>query len=132
MQIFDVRSPLEYLSLYVFDFTTYDSDMDELFARKALEVCLAITEKTTYEYIQNEENYKWYLLMINMPFFQGKLDWGTSIRGAWWSDQIFEIELTGFFDEKKIVLTREEWKEFIRAISDFTVLFPVRISKEVL
>lgn len=75
---------LEYLSDYIFNFTTYDGEMAELFACKALEVCAAISNRTTFDYIKDAEQYRWYLVMCNMPFFSDKLEWGTSIRGAWW------------------------------------------------
>lgn len=76
------NSRLDYVGEYIFNFTTYDSDMSVLFAKKAIEACLAITEKATFEYIKDPEQYKWFLLMCNMPFFQPKLSWGGSIRGA--------------------------------------------------
>ena len=94
-------SRLGYLSVHVFDFTTYDSEIDELFAEKALEVCLAITSGKTFEYQkESDDNYRWYLIMCNMPFFVDKLEWGTSIRGAWWDlhgNDHFEINSCGLY-----------------------------------
>jgi hypothetical protein len=57
--------------------------MSELLAEKAVEVCEAILGKTTFDFIQGQENYKWYIVLSNMLFFQSKIDWGTSVRGAW-------------------------------------------------
>lgn len=82
------ESRLEYLGESIFDFTTYDGEMSVLFASKALDICNTITSRTTFGYIKDEENYKWYLLMCNMSFFSPKLEWGTSIRGAWWNNKI--------------------------------------------
>ena len=116
---------LEYLSSYIFDFTTYDGELDELFARKAIEVCKAISNKTTFEYIKSRENYIWYITMCNMPFFEGKLEWGTSIRGAWWdSYNGIEIESCGIWDGEEqetdpIHFTEAEWEQFIQAMDDF-------------
>ena len=59
----ECNSRLEFLSEYVFNFTTYDSAMGEGFAIKALEVCDSITSRTTFEYIKDEGNYMWFLLM---------------------------------------------------------------------
>lgn len=78
-------SKLEYLADNIFGFTTYDGDISEKMATKALEVCSAITNRTTLEYIKDLENYQWYISLLNMPFFSNRTDWGTSVRGAWWS-----------------------------------------------
>jgi len=120
-------SPLEYLSNYVFDFTTYDSEKDELFALKALEVCFAITINQTFQYQEDEGNYTWYLLMCNMPFFENKLEWGGSIRGAWWDlygNNKFELSSCGFYEGDKQILTplefdEKQWSLFIGSMMDF-------------
>jgi hypothetical protein len=116
-------SPLEYLGEYVFDFTTYDTKMLTLFTEKAIEVCAAITQGTAFGYIKNEDNYRWYLLMCNMPFFASKLEWGTSIRGAWWAEGI-TLHSCGLWDGDKQItdleFTPEEWIDFVRAIVEFS------------
>lgn len=66
---------LVYLAEHIFDFTTYDDEMSELFAERAIEVCEAITESKTFDYIERREDHMWYLIMCNMPFFYDKLDW---------------------------------------------------------
>ena len=118
----------EYLSSEIFDFTTYDTEIDKMFVTKAVEVCRAITNRETFEYIKDDENYKWFLIMCNMPFFADKIEWGTSIRGAWWSlcgDKKFKIESCGFFDEEyeqilePLEFNEAEWKEFIMAVACF-------------
>lgn len=121
-------SRLAFLSESVFDFTTYDSEMDELFARRAVEVCEAINTKTTFEYIEDEENYRWYLLMCNMLFFADKLDWGGSIRGAWWGGGMsgkIEFQSCGLWDGDKqlsspMKFSVEEWEMFIGAVIEFS------------
>lgn len=116
---------LEYLSDHIFDFTTYDRAMAELFATKALEVCAAINDETTYKYIEDPERYRWYLLMVNMPFFAGRLEWGTSIRGAWW-DAPLDFTSTGLFlngEQLTEVLdftSRGAWADFIGAVLAFS------------
>jgi len=116
-------SHLEYLSDYIFDFTTYDDEMSELFAKKAIEVCNAISNKTTFDYIKDPEQYKWYLIMCNMPFFEDKLTWGTSIRGAWWEQEIKFVSY-GLWNgntqlNEPIKFTHGEWIEFILAVIEF-------------
>lgn len=77
-------SKSEFLSSFVFDFVTYEEKFTELFVAKALEVCDAVSQGKTFDYIADEERRQWYLLMVNMPFFVDRLSWGSSIRGAWW------------------------------------------------
>ncbi len=117
-------SKLCYLADSIFDFTTYDSGMSDLFGQKAIEVCKAINNGTTFEYIESEEDYKWYLLMVNMPFFYTKLSWGSSIRGAWWdipSKGELILESCGIWgeDRKQIMEIKfdlDQWKQFIDAL----------------
>lgn len=118
-------SRLEYLSREIFDFTTYDSAMDELFAEKACSVCCSITSGKTFDFISDAENYQWFLVMCNMPFFSGRLNWGTSIRGAWWEVCETEIRSCGLVDEignqiLSLKFSCEEWNKFIEAIVEFS------------
>ena len=120
---------LEYLSIHIFDFTTYDGEMDALFAKKALEVCIAISDRKTFEYQKDKEDYKWYLLMVNMPFFSKKLEWGTSIRGAWWNlhgDKEFEISSCGFWEGDSqldsLKFNEIQWSAFVKAMQDFVAV----------
>jgi hypothetical protein len=118
---------LEYLSDYIFDFTTYDGEMAELFASKALEVCSAISDSTTFEYIKDTEQYRWYLVMVNMPFFADKLEWGTSVRGAWWAEPPhgrIKFDSCGLWlDGRQLYepmeFTTDQWREFIAAVLAF-------------
>jgi hypothetical protein len=122
----DGLTRLEFLSDYIFDFTTYDRGMAELFTRKALEVCAAISEQRTFDYIKDEDNYRWYLLMVNMPFFAERLDWGTSIRGAWWSHGAHKLESCGIWRDHEQVtaleFTRNEWLAFVAALVEFAAV----------
>lgn len=84
-------SRLEYLAENIFDFTSYDSSVAELFAQGMIEVIECIVSRKTFEYHgQSEGKYMTYLTMVNMPFLKDKLDWGTSIRGAWINSSDFE------------------------------------------
>lgn len=117
-------SRLAYLSDYIFDFTTYDDAISELFAGKALEVCAAISDKSTGNFIKDQDNYRWFLLMVNMPFFARRLDWGTSIRGAWWdyADQVLDCSglwIDGEPVTQNLTLTNEQWGLFVSAMLEF-------------
>jgi hypothetical protein len=118
-------SRLEYLSEYIFDYTTYDSEISEMLAGQTLEVCEAISNKTTFEFISDPARYVQYISMVNMPFFQDRLSWGTSIRGAWWDrftpTAIEKCYLRNLKDEtiRDLVFAPNEWKEFISAMIEF-------------
>ena len=105
-------SKLEFIGEFVFDFTTYDggegSELEAL-TKDMLEVIRAIYEKRTFEYIENEQNSRKYFTMVNMPFLKDKLEWGTSIRGAWIDNFNKEIEL----DCERIVIKERELEQFI-------------------
>ena len=118
---------LEFIGEHIFEFITYENVVLSLFAKKALEVCEAITKKNTFDYIRTEEGNLWYLIMVNMPFFEGKLEWGTSIRGAWWdlsSSKFFTLKSCGFFENGEQLLeikfNENQWHEFIEAMIKFT------------
>jgi hypothetical protein len=118
-----------FLSQAVFDFTTYDSEMDDLFGRRAVEVCAAINDGRTFDYIADEENYRWFLLMVNMPFFADRLEWGTSIRGAWWAYEDQRLKSCFLWKEGEqildLVFGRPQWVEFIKATVEFARLAEV-------
>lgn len=122
--IYQSSGRLEYLSMLVFDFTTYDNGLDDFFARKAIEVCRAVTARTTFDYIKDPENHRWYVAMCNMPFFAGRLEWGMSIRGAWWDHKPPALECCGLFAgwdqiEKLEFASEPEWVEFVLALLEF-------------
>ena len=89
----------------VFDLTTYDPALDEMFVKDILEVCKVILNRENYEYIKDEKNYIKYILVCQILEKFNWLGWGTSIRTAWFnfdsdSERILE-ELTWCdYDEK--------------------------------
>jgi hypothetical protein len=114
---------LEFLAENIFDFTVYDSEIAETFARRAVEVCTAINESATFEYIKKQTNYEWYLLMCNMPFFVDKLEWGGSIRGAWWRATVV-LNGCGLWEGEThltdpLTFGGDEWERFIAATIEF-------------
>lgn len=120
-----VYTRAEFLSSHIFDFTLYDGNIDKLFVTKAIEVCEAIAARDTFTYIKSPENYRWYLAICNMPFFIKRLEWGSSIRGAWWADDaaVLTLHTCGLFEGEEQLLeltfTREEWLRFMEAIVEF-------------
>jgi hypothetical protein len=127
------HSRLQWLADQIFDFTTYESEAAELFARKAVEVSEAITNGTTFEYIEDDDRRMWYLLMCNMPFFANRLDWGSSIRGAWWSHGPMLVSSCGLYigDEQLLdmELSGDQWREFMRAVVAFAQITNPLVNK---
>lgn len=121
------ESRLSFVGDHIFDFTTYDDVMSAMFAAEAIKVALAISADETHEYIKDPSNYSWYLLMCNMPFFSEKIEWGTSIRGAWWdhdpTEKLFVESYVLYVEGKqlgRVSFTKEHWKLFIAALDTFT------------
>lgn len=116
-----------YLGDYVFSFTTYDDEMSKEFATKALEVCRSISDRKTFEYIEDPANYRWFLLMVNMPFFSRRLNCGTSVRGAWWDTSTpnkADLDTAALWlDSEQLTeplkFSSEQWQEFIAAMLAF-------------
>lgn len=118
-------SRLEYLASAVFGINTYDGEMDGLLSAKAVEVCHAVSGKTTFEYIKDPDKYQWYLIMCHLPFFADRIEWGSSIRGAWWTAyEGIAFESCLLFDgdsqlHEPIKFTERGWEEFIDAVVEY-------------
>ena len=72
-----------FLAENVFDFTLYDTAKDVQWCMEMLSVIRAILTGTTSEMFRDPASEEVYLKMVNMPFMDGLLEWGGSIRGAW-------------------------------------------------
>ena len=104
----ELDTKMEYLGSVIFDFTTYDGAIDVLFAERMIPVLKCILNRTTFEYQKDEKQNINYLTMVNMPFLIDKLDWGGSIRGAWFDNwQEYEI------DCGRIEIKKQELEIFI-------------------
>ena len=129
------RNRLQFLGQFIFQFETDDPAMTELFARKALGVCGAISDRKTFEYIENEEDYTWFLLMANFSFFRERIEWGVSIRGAGWSSEIpcrIDLDTCGLWEGGRQVPylafeDRDDWGRFIAALRHFAVAHYTRL-----
>lgn len=76
-------SKYEWAASHVFELFTYDGMLDERFVKAIIEVSKAILDGRTYEYIEDERNYVKYILVCQLLDMKGWINWGTSIRGAW-------------------------------------------------
>ena len=78
------HNKLQFLGSHMFDMTTYDGYMDEVFAIIILRGLENILNRTTFDYIdKSTTNYFNYMIAINHGFVHQMLGWGMSIRGAW-------------------------------------------------
>jgi hypothetical protein len=96
----------EWAANYIFDLCTYDGELDELFVKKIIEICKAIFDKTTYEYMKDKSKYITYILVCQLLDKFNWIDWGTSIRGAWFDDYssnsraIIDPDFSAYGDKK--------------------------------
>ena len=78
----------EWAASYIFDLTTYDGSLDELFVKKIIEVCKVILDGKNSEYIRDESNYTAFILVCQLLDRFDWIEWGTSIRGAWFGPSV--------------------------------------------
>lgn len=110
------KNKYEWAASHIFDLTTYDGSLDEMFVKLILEVCDVILEDENYEYIKDETNYFTFIAVCQRLSSLGWIDWGTSIRGAWFEDhQNPMLTIAAFKDS----VTVYPCKESIRALLDF-------------
>lgn len=108
----------------VFGITTYDEDVSELMGRVMIDVCEAITDRTTFDYIKEPVRYHWFVLMCNMPWLAARINWGTSIRAAFW--EYTQCPIDAFWpiadthpDLRIIFRNKEQFEDFIKAAIAF-------------
>lgn len=83
----ELTTKYHWAATMIFDLVTYDDDLEELFVKKIIEVCRAILDGKTFDYISGHgENYRTYIIVCNLLNGWQWIDWGTSIRGAWFQD----------------------------------------------
>lgn len=105
----------EWCSNYVFDFATYDAELDEIFIKKIFEVCKAVLERRTFEFIEeSDEKYRQFIIVCQIFYKFNWISWGTSIRGAWFEENrkeqspIIEGDIgTVYFSEENLKLLIE-------------------------
>lgn len=101
----DERLKYSWAATEIFDIWTYDSSLDELFVKDILEVCKVILDQENFEYIKDEQNYKKYILVCQLLDKFHWIEWGTSIRGAWFDDDNYCPK----FESRPIVKENEWW-----------------------
>ena len=118
------RSKHEWAAREIFNLTTYDDYLDNLFVETILEVCKAIYENRTFKYIENQQRYLKYILVCQLLDNFRWIEWGTSIRGAWFQ------ESHGPWGESKDIVTRNEWTDYSHGIREDHVIEAVPFTIE--
>ena len=113
----------EWAASSVFKLATYDSDLDELFVKKILEVCKVILNRTNFEYIKDENNYHTYILVCQLLKDMKWINWGTSIRGAWFNDFTVDEDVSPLFiphtyEDRLIYPSKENIMELIKFVEE--------------
>ena len=80
------ESKYEWVCECVFNLSPYDSGIAKKWGKRIIDVCKAILEGRTFEYIEQEGNYEPYLLVCQLLDKNDLIEWGTSIRGAWFNN----------------------------------------------
>lgn len=120
----DQKSKYEWVATEMFGLTTYDSDLDERFVKDIIEVCKVILEKRNFEYIEeSESNYIKYILVCQLLDSFRWLNWGTSIRGAWFDDYHPNCKVKDIYDgngwsSKVIPFTVDNLKDLIKFLEE--------------
>lgn len=116
----------EWAAREIFGLTTYDGYLDELFVKKIIEVSKVILKRQTFEYIKDENNYITYIVVCQLFEHFNWIDWGTSIRGAWFDGQerhnekakaILDVNITAC-GGGEIPFTRDNLKALIEFIEE--------------
>ena len=123
-------SKMDFLISHLFEIATYDSGQSEIIGKKLFETIDAINNRTTFDYIKDPENYTWYLMFCNFSFFKGKIEWGTSVRGAWWTqshykDRFIKFSTCALIEEDGEQKTDwefaiDEWIDFMKACVEYS------------
>lgn len=77
---------LMFLAEILFGIETDDSALSVMLGKDILEVINIIKKGLTFDYIKSEDNYKRYIIIANILNKLDWIEWGTSIRGAWFDE----------------------------------------------
>jgi len=105
-----------FLASSIFDLVTYDLDLDIEFGKDIFNIIEVIYNRKNFEYTENKDNYKKFIIVCNILNMNDWISWGTSIRGCWIDvDKNTFITINGTY---RYLLSREFIESFIRFIKD--------------
>ena len=108
-----IQTPIVFLSDTVFGFTTYNSRISAILCGKMVGAIRAILSDNLPQYI--EDNIIDFTTMINMPFLDDRIDWGTSLNSVHFDINHGRTE----FYEIGLIIEKMELNEFMRAVVEF-------------
>lgn len=89
---------LDFLTGEVLDVFTYDGELDNLLIKPIVDVLNAIVNRTTFLYQNTLESRLNFVIVCHLPYVAKRIDWGTSIRGAWPDGEKAENEFKEIID----------------------------------
>ena len=108
-----------FISDAMFGLTTYDGELDIEFGKDILEIMKVIANKENFKYMENESDYKKFIIVANLLNRYSWIEWGTSIRGCWfdtYGNPTIEEDL-GILNMEKINLKDEDISELLEYLS---------------
>lgn len=117
-------SKYEWAADRIFDLVTYDGELDEMFVKNIIEVCKILLERKNFEYIEDPDNYIKLIVVCQILNRFNWVEWGTSIRGAWFEESMRYEPPRSFIPESRDILEKYEWgpeDEFVISAVPFTI-----------
>lgn len=102
----------------VLELSTYDEELDELFVKKFMEICNAILSRNNGMYMENRHAYITYIIVCQLLEKNDWIDWGTSIRGAWFDVGKNAKPILDFGDDETVPFTIENLKLLLEFIEN--------------
>lgn len=112
----------DYIATELFNYYTYDGDIDVILVKQTLAVCQALIDGTTFEYIQRgDAELLIYTYTMHLPFLYSRTEWGTSIRGAWLSDCEYQFSNASFNGLLlgAVKFSRDGFTSFVKGVLQF-------------
>lgn len=105
----------------MFQLTTYDSGISELFGEWIMEVLTAIVAGDTRSFMDEGERYIKFLTVINFKHMEEILEWSVSVRNARIGHTMKFEPFWGFHEPSKnpIITTRAGFNVFFEALTEF-------------
>lgn len=93
------KNKYEFLSDEIFVLAPYDDSISEKWGKAIYEVMKAIYECKNYDYINiDQAHYETYLIVANLFEERELIEWGTSIRTAWFQTDAIEQDIKVLLD----------------------------------
>lgn len=92
--------------------STYDLDMSKNIGKDIVEILEVINNENNFEYINDNDNYKKFIIICNFLDHANWIEWGSSIRGCWLNEELPTNELYSM-EDKLIFKDKQEVNNLI-------------------